>query len=334
MKTVGNAIYQALCTAAVSAVQAAPPAQTAQYAKTAFSHFKNDLKMAGEKFLPRPGGTSALLRSSPSPLRGGAIGPRQFSNHALRHMTKAPFAKLAEMYEGQCGRLRDYDKAHVTDSAEAVSWAADQGLLPKDARSIVDIGAAQGGAVVKLGNRYPQAAILALDPDPQSAAFITNKIKNSEGDAALEHPERVGTFTGTMLDAMAQGACKENSVSLVNMQAVAPYLPDEQLAHTLKAIHSALEPGGQVVLSCYGEEHYRQDAGGKKNLHLRTDLEMHDMLAEAGFTVKCMGNVLANERVRYDKTSHEMHDVLAQNSVPPHPEGNYWHTINIVAVKA
>lgn len=319
MKIAAQAALHALRqAAAVSRTQASQPLRAAA------PNFKSDLAKAREKFLGRP-------HNAPAALRNPAATPRHHSSGSLLRMVKAPFAQLAGMYEGSSGRLRHYAQARVTDSAELASWAADNGLLPQQAHSIVDIGAAQGGAVVRLGRHYPDAAILALDPDPQSAAFINGRIRDAGDHAPVAHPERIAAFTGTMLDAMAQGACRENSVSLVNMQAVAPYLSDEELACNLEAIHRALEPGGQLMLSCYGEQHYQSDAG-KRNL--RTDLAMLGMLADAGFTVKCVGNALSNEGGRFEKTSHEMDDVLTQKSMPSHPQGNYWHTVNIVAVKA
>jgi hypothetical protein len=323
MKTAGQAAFLALRQAAALTRSATPqPLRTSGAAP----NFKSDLAKAREKFLGRP-------NSAPPPMRRPAAAPRAYSSGRLQQLARPPFAQLAGMYEGSTGRLRHYALARVTDSAEVVSWAANNGLLPDVAHSIVDIGAAQGGAVVRLGRHYPDAAILALDPDPQSAEFIGGRIKGGQDGAVVPNPGRIGAFTGTMPDALAQGRCKENSVSLVNMQAVAPYLSDEELAHNLQAIHRALEPGGQVMLSCYGELHHQADAG-KRNLHLRTDIAMLDMLAGAGFTVKCVGNALANEGGRFEKTCHEMDDVLAQKSMPAHPPGHYWHTVNIVAVKA
>jgi hypothetical protein len=327
MTKIGNAINTALRAAAASN---GASASNAVRILSASDSFKNDLKKLDEKFPKKQMPTQTTAAQTSRLAADNAFSLRRFSTSRPDRPPKGPFSQLASMYEGSVGKLRNYENARVTDAAEVVSWAADNDMLPKEASSIIDIGAAQGGAVMRLGKHYPDAAILALDTDPQSAAFISDKIK---GNSELDNSERVSTFTGTLLEAFAEGKCKENSVSLVNMQAVAPYMSDEQLAQTLKGIHTALESGGKVVLSCYGEHHHLDESTGKKNLNLRTDYMMHDMLIEAGFTVECVGNQLSNERGQYGKTTKEMDDVLKQKNIPAHPEGTYWHTINIVATK-
>ncbi len=296
-----------------------------------FSQFKNDLNKLNEKFT-RNADKGAFPTKSFDHASQVPFSLRAFSTKSSGTTSRGPFHQIAGTYDGEIGKLRNYENAKVTNAASAVSWAERNGLLPREANSILDIGAAQGGAVVRLGKHYQNASILALDVDPKSAAFINDKIKSDTNKSPLGNPERVSTYTGTLPQAISEGKCGKNSVNLVTMQAVAPYMSDDQLNETLKGIHSTLAPGGQLILSGYGENHYYNKSTGK-NINLRTDIAMYDMLVDAGFTVKCVGNMLANERGPNEKITHDMDDLLRQKSLPSHPEGEYWHSINIIAIK-
>lgn len=241
------------------------------------------------------------------------------------------YSGIAGLYEKTSGKLMAYDRMKVNAVAASVSWAVENNLMPSKANSIVDIGAAHGGATVQLGKRYQQARILALDSDPQSAKFIEEKIKSD--DSILTNPERLETFSGTFQQAFSNGKVEKNSVDLVVMQAVAPYLSDAELKDTLQGIHTALASGGKLVLSCYGDEHLSKD-DAKSTLALRSDIQMLEVLESAGLSVECIGNTLqAGDGRVYKKNSREMSDVLKQSSMPEHPEGKYWHSVYLVAIK-
>lgn len=291
----------------------------------------NSLEKLKGKFLER-------ANSSPADPRREGMARQPMGTYANRMsggsflFQRGIFTALSGMYEKSTGKLINYDKIKVNDVAASLSWALENELMPSEASSIIDIGAAHGGAALLLGKKYQDAKILALDPDPQSAKFIEEKIKNS--DSTLNNPERLDTFSGTFTEALTKGKFKENSVDLICMQAVAPYMSDEDLTETLQGVHTALAPGGKVILSCYGEEHFSK-ANAKSNLTLRSDIQMLGMFENAGLSVECIGNTLqTGEGKSYKKNNREMSDVLEQKSMPEHSDGKYWHSVYITATKA
>ncbi|PAU52341.1 hypothetical protein BZL41_25800 [Pseudomonas sp. PIC25] len=324
MSSIGNLFRGVIVATSLHAPHAARPLSSASEA------WNQTLGKLERKFL---GNTNA-----------GAPAFRQddFAKHSMgAHASRLPpgnmlfqrgvYTGIAALYEKTTGKLMDYDRMKVNAVAASVSWAFQHGLLPDKASNIVDIGAAHGGATVQLGKKYQEASILALDPDPQSAKFIEEKVKG--GDSVLKNPERLATFSGTFQEAFSAGKVKENSADLVVMQAVAPYLSDEALADTLKGIHTALASGGKVVLSCYGDEHFSKN-DAKSTLTLRSDMQMLDMFEKAGLSVECIGNTLqAGDGKSYQKNTREMSDVMEQKSMPGHPDGKYWHSVYIVATK-
>lgn len=251
---------------------------------------------------------------------------------------KAPFEGLAKMY-GAHGELRDYGKnAQVGRTSNSLEWAEKAGQLPGQPNRILEVGAAQGQGAVWLAQRYETASITALDTDPESTRFIADRISSGKGLSGpneISNPARVKAFNGTLADALGTGAVHKESVDLINMDAVAPYIDAEELEQMLEQMHAALTLQGKLILSAYGEKHYYNAQTGKPNIQLYTDLSLISMLRNAGFDIECVANTLQNDQHFFEKTAKGVYDLeRGVGAMPRHDENaSYWHTVKIAAAK-
>jgi hypothetical protein len=63
----------------------------------------------------------------------------------------------------------------------------DTPFLPDDARVIVDLGANVGYAAVYFGLKYPQAKILAVEPDEENCLALAANVSRLGPRVAIEH---------------------------------------------------------------------------------------------------------------------------------------------------
>jgi hypothetical protein len=281
------------------------------------------------------------LQSLELPLRrNSSFLSREF--HTSPPLDEAAFREIAMLYDPDGGKLKDYENAKVGRFSGSLEWVEAHNQLPAEAHNILDMGAAQGGATVRLAQKYPNANVLASDTDARSAKFINEKISSGAGlskRTALENPARIQAYTGILRAALAEGKCKNGSMDIVNMDAVAPYLDDDQLRSTLGDIHQAMATGGTLVITGYGEKHGFDEKTGKEDiLQKRTDRAMVALLHEAGFEVRAVSNKLHKKGENpLEKTITDMAELGGKGSgaMPSGVEKdeNYWHSVKLVAIK-
>lgn len=157
-------------------------------------------------------------------------------------------------------------------------------------RRVLDVGGGQGGWVTELARHAPQLELMLFDLPPVAAIARGRFAQQGLSERITAHG---GSFTA---DALPTGA------DLVTLLRVAHDHPDEVVRVLLKAIYTALPPGGHLLLA----EPMAQDAGGRPAVSdpyfhfyllamgagkLRTAHELTVLMSEAGFTqIKSLPN--------------------------------------------
>lgn len=150
-------------------------------------------------------------------------------------------------------------------------------------RRVLDVGGGQGGWVTELARHAPQLELMLFDLPPVAAIARGRFAQQGLNERISAHG---GSFTA---DALPAGA------DLVTLLRVAHDHPDEVVRVLLKAIYTALPPGGHLLLA----EPMAQDDGGRPAVSdpyfhfyllamgagkLRTAHELTALMSEAGFT--------------------------------------------------
>lgn len=149
-------------------------------------------------------------------------------------------------------------------------------------RRVLDVGGGQGGWVMELARHAPQLELMLFDLPPVAAIARERFAKHGLQERITAHG---GSFTA---DALPSGA------DLVTLLRVAHDHPDDVVRLLFKAIHTALPPGGHLLLA----EPMAQDAGGRPAVSdpyfhfyllamgagkLRTARELTALMSEVGF---------------------------------------------------
>jgi dolichol-phosphate mannosyltransferase len=157
------------------------------------------------------------------------------------------FASLWQLREERRSYVGDADSLgyRATDEIEQLTDATNwnrfiatvslKGVIGVDVGRIVEVGAGQGGVTSTLLDRYPQASIVAIEPD--SLNFETLGERHSLND-------RVTSLHGTLAD--HQGALGSAPADLVVYVNVLEHIDDD--TSELKAAASVLRPGGYLAI--------------------------------------------------------------------------------------
>ena len=146
----------------------------------------------------------------------------------------------------------DYDR-HATVQAQAARNLLDFNPTLEPCR-ILEPGCGTGLYTALLANRYPNAAITAVDVSHEMLEVARQKLEE----------DRISFASG---DAEAQ---PENTYDLITSNATFQWFTD--LASTIKQYRNALRPGGALTFSYFGPETYHElaealeDATGRENI--------------------------------------------------------------------
>ena len=153
-------------------------------------------------------------------------------------------------------------------------------VAPQPGQVIADIGCGTGSLVLLLARVEPAAQIIGLDPDPDVLAIARRK----SSEAAVQWRVGMGDAVAESLGAEALDAAVS---SLVLHQCPLP-----MKRAILASMHTALRPGGKLVIADYGWQRtalmrlaFRavQLADGKQDTQPNADGAVPELMSEAGF---------------------------------------------------
>jgi SAM-dependent methyltransferase len=194
----------------------------------------------------------------------------------LSAMTTASFTPAL----GRFAPPRFYDPVVALTRERLWRALAAMYVAPQPGQMIADIGCGTGSFAMLLARVAPAAHIIGLDPDPDVLAVARSK----RTEAAVQW--RVG-----MGDALAE-SLGADSVDAVVSSLVLHQCPLPMKRAILASMHTALRPGGKLVIADYGWQrttlmrlafHIVQLADGKEDTQPNADGILPQLMSEAGF---------------------------------------------------
>ncbi|MFN3716315.1 MAG: malonyl-ACP O-methyltransferase BioC [Thiobacillus sp.] len=160
-----------------------------------------------------------------------------------------------------------------------------------DPATVLDLGAGTGYGLERLRQRYPEAALLALDIAPAMLAAARRRLPRP---GWLDRARQLWPLAGGA--AAVDYVCADmetlplraNSVQMIWSSLALQWAQD--LESTLKGIHRALVPGGLFMFATFGPDTLKElraaFAGIDASPHVNRFTDLHDigdMLVHAGF---------------------------------------------------
>ncbi|MER8102883.1 methyltransferase domain-containing protein [Kitasatospora sp. NPDC094016] len=193
-------------------------------------------------------------------------------------MTDRAFTPAA----GRLGPVRFYDP--IVSLTRERLWRSllAMHVAPRPDDVILDVGCGTGSLAVLLGRVEPRARVIGVDPDP-----TTLEVARRKAAAAGVTPEwRIG-----MGDAVADLVGAETADTVVS-SLVLHQCPIPMKQAVLASMHTALRPGGKLVIADFGRQRtaamrlaFRivQLADGKEDTQPNADGILPRLISEAGF---------------------------------------------------
>ena len=148
---------------------------------------------------------------------------------------------------------------------------------------IVDVGCGTGSLLVRMGKIAPSARLVGIDPDPAVLARAHRRI----GEAGLSVELHIG-FARQAAELLQGIRPTKITSSLVLHQ-----VPMKEKIDALAAMHSALEPGGELHIADYGQQRTRlmrtlfrlviQNLDGRENTEPNARGVLPELMRQAGF---------------------------------------------------
>ena len=148
---------------------------------------------------------------------------------------------------------------------------------------IVDVGCGTGSLLVRMGKIAPSARLVGIDPDPAVLARARRRI----GEAGLSVELHIG-FARQAAELLQGIRPTKITSSLVLHQ-----VPMKEKIDALAAMHSALEPGGELHMADYGRQRTRlmrtlfrlvvQNLDGRENTEPNARGVLPELMRQAGF---------------------------------------------------
>ena len=147
---------------------------------------------------------------------------------------------------------------------------------------IVDVGCGTGSLLVRMGKIAPSARLVGIDPDPAVLARARRRI----GEAGLSVELHIG-FARQVAELLEGIRPTKITSSLVLHQ-----VPMKEKIDALAAMHSALEPGGELHIADYGRQRPRlmrtlfrlvvQNLDGRENTEPNARGVLPELMRQAG----------------------------------------------------
>jgi ubiquinone/menaquinone biosynthesis C-methylase UbiE len=187
------------------------------------------------------------------------------------------------------GDTADYDRA-IRRWTRELRWrrAMIELIAPRDGETVIDVGCGTGSFAVMLKAIAPGVRLIGIDPDDEALAIARAKSEASGADIRWER--------GFARDIGSREA------DIVVSSLMFHQVPMAEKEAGLAAMHTALRPGGRLVIADYGRQRgvmrvlFRltiQRLDGVVDTQPNADGILPDLVQAAGF-----GNVREAERIR------------------------------------
>jgi ubiquinone/menaquinone biosynthesis C-methylase UbiE len=129
----------------------------------------------------------------------------------------------------------DYDAVLNTDQSNVDLLATAVGLLPPDAKDVLDIGSGTGRLTAMCRTALPDARIVGIDPAPAMVEQAELKFADDE----------LASFTGGVVEDLSQ--FPDNSFDVAITSFALHHLELDTYLGAAKELHRVLRPGGRFI---------------------------------------------------------------------------------------